>query len=361
MATKRKTKKPRAAARKAHSYRQIGFVAAIVIVVMCLQYAMPANKKPDDQTINLTKTTTSQTPTPHSSTPSPTSHQTPRPTQTPIKPTPKPVVISSIPKAAATRPAVHVVVPVPQSSVSSLVPTTTTTTPVPSNSASPAPTSTPSSGSMTSSYSSTNWSGYLATGNTFTGITGSWNVPDATGTGYSTSADATWIGIGGVTSSDLIQVGTQNTVSPSGHLTSNAFFELLPGASQTITSLTVASGDAMTASLVRTSGNFWTIFITDSTSGQTYTSSVTYASSLSSAEWIEEDPSYSNNRQIPFDNFGTTSFTNATSSVGESTVSIAASSAVPIEMLKSNGEPVATPSPLTTDGHGFSVTRENAG
>src|ERR1041385_7576167 len=47
-----------------------------------------------------------------------------------------------------------------------------------------------------------NWAGYVASGGTYTGVSGSWVVPsvsDPTGE----SADATWVGIGGVGSDDL--------------------------------------------------------------------------------------------------------------------------------------------------------------
>src|SRR5579862_3178597 len=61
-----------------------------------------------------------------------------------------------------------------------------------------------------SSNDSSNWAGYAAQGGTFTGVTGTWTVPaptaDATTT-YATriAADATWVGIGGVSTRNLIQ------------------------------------------------------------------------------------------------------------------------------------------------------------
>src|SRR5436309_15315674 len=56
---------------------------------------------------------------------------------------------------------------------------------------------------------SRNWSGYVATNKTFTSVTGTWIVPQVT-PGSSSAADATWVGIGGLNRSDLIQSGTQN-------------------------------------------------------------------------------------------------------------------------------------------------------
>ena len=56
---------------------------------------------------------------------------------------------------------------------------------------------------------STNWSGQIATGTTFTAITGDWVVPTVQPTQYG-GASATWIGIDGGPSSpsSIIQTGT---------------------------------------------------------------------------------------------------------------------------------------------------------
>ena len=51
-----------------------------------------------------------------------------------------------------------------------------------------------------------NWAGYVATGSSITSVTGSWTVPSA-GT-VPPGLSATWVGIGGYKTSDLIQAGT---------------------------------------------------------------------------------------------------------------------------------------------------------
>jgi hypothetical protein len=63
---------------------------------------------------------------------------------------------------------------------------------------------------------SNNWAGYVATGGTFTSVSGSWIVPQVNATG--TSSDATWVGIGGTTSRDLIQTGTRAVVNSNGQV-----------------------------------------------------------------------------------------------------------------------------------------------
>ena len=54
--------------------------------------------------------------------------------------------------------------------------------------------------------------------------------------------DATWVGIGGVTSNDLIQAGTQAIIQK-GQTSYEAWYELLPGY-QTIIPLTINAGDS---------------------------------------------------------------------------------------------------------------------
>src|SRR4051812_44346743 len=61
---------------------------------------------------------------------------------------------------------------------------------------------------------SLNWSGYVAGGSDYTAISGSWVVPQVSG--GTLSADATWVGIGGTASRNLIQAGTQAIVDYDG-------------------------------------------------------------------------------------------------------------------------------------------------
>jgi hypothetical protein len=257
----------------------------------------------------------------------------------------------TLPQSAQPAP---VVTPAPSASVTGLAPVNPT--PPPSAPSSPSDTTPPQPTTpVTSSYTSLNWAGYMATAGTYTTVSGAWTVPTATGA--TTSYDATWIGIGGVKSSDLIQVGTDNTVSSTGQETSEAFYEMLPQSSRTIP-LQVNSGDKMTASLTQTSTNRWQITITDTTIGKTYTKTVSYASSYSSAEWIEEDPSDISNSLLSLDTFTPVSFTAAASS--NSNLTLTTGNAQPVTMVTTAGKPIATPSTLGTDGQSFSVTESAA-
>ncbi|GAC1390928.1 MAG: hypothetical protein NVSMB46_01780 [Candidatus Saccharimonadales bacterium] len=180
-----------------------------------------------------------------------------------------------------------------------------------------------------------------------------------TGTSGVTTADSSWIGIGGVTTSDLIQIGTEDTVSPSGAVSRSGFYELLPASAQTIPNFTVQAGDVITASLTQTSTGHWTLTIKNATSGGLFTLNTTYASTLSSSEWIEEDPSYTNNTLVPFDHFGTVNFSGGTTTENGIGQTIASSLAQQITMVNSSGQPIATPSALGADNKSFSVTRNN--
>ncbi len=114
----------------------------------------------------------------------------------------------------------------------------------------------------TSVEQSSNWAGYSATGGTFTAVTGSWIVPKVSaGTGNTVAADATWVGIGGATSTDLIQAGTQATVQ-GGQVGYTAWWETLPQPSQTVP-LDVAAGDNMSVSITQQADGTWEIVIQD--------------------------------------------------------------------------------------------------
>jgi len=118
----------------------------------------------------------------------------------------------------------------------------------------------------------------------------------------------TWVGIGGATTTDLVQAGTQSTVQ-NGLVQYSAWIETLPQASQNVP-LTISAGDTVTVSLTQQLPGTWNIAIRNTTTGGSYSGAVTYASSVSSAEWIEEAPSGPNGI-VPLDNFGSVAFSSA--------------------------------------------------
>ena len=222
----------------------------------------------------------------------------------------------------------------------------------------------PSFASAAEVSSSSNWSGYIAQNGTgYTSINGTWVVPAVTATS-SFSGDATWVGIGGVSTSDLIQAGTQALIE-NGQVTYEAWIETLPQTSQDIP-ITIHAGDSVhvSISLENQSTNDWLLSFTDNTTEQTYQTNLTYTSSESSAEWIEEMPSITidniSARDFSLDSFGTVNFTNCTTTQNGMSYTLTQAGAYPVTMLNSQDQALATPSALGSDNESFGVTRSEA-
>jgi hypothetical protein len=201
---------------------------------------------------------------------------------------------------------------------------------------------------------SRNWAGYAATGSSFTAVSGTWRVPTISAR-RTPAADATWVGIGGITSRDLIQAGTDATVQ-SGQVIYTAWIEMLPQASRPVP-LRVSAGDMVSVSITQQPDETWQIRIRNATTGQSYEKSVTYQSSRSSAEWIEESPVAGRRTLLPLDNFGTVRFTGATTLEEGQQRTIAQAGGQAITMSDRTGQPLAQPSALGSDGASFSVNR----
>jgi len=204
---------------------------------------------------------------------------------------------------------------------------------------------------------SANWSGYASTGGSYTAVNGTWTVPQFAPSSAA-GADATWVGIGGVSSRDLIQAGTQQTVSGNGSTQYQAWVETLPQASHPVP-LTVNPGDSISIAIAQSpqAQDQWSVNFTNNTTGQTYQVTEHYTSSMSSAEWIEEAPSAARGRQIPLDNFGSIDFSQGSTVKDGKAVSIADSGAQPITMVARGSHQTAKPSSLGADGGSFTVTQ----
>ncbi|MCL5409818.1 MAG: G1 family endopeptidase [Patescibacteria group bacterium] len=200
---------------------------------------------------------------------------------------------------------------------------------------------------------SRNWSGYAATGNQFTNVSGTWTVPNPTVDNH-TTVDATWVGIGGIRTRDLIQVGTQNVVSSNNQIYSTAFYETLPNVSQPIP-VAVKPGDLVSASLTQAGDGQWQIHFHNNSTGQDYLKTIDYNSSLASAEWIEEAPS-SGYTTLPLDNFGSVQFSNCSTNLG----SLQQNNPQTITMINSAGQALATSTSVGSDGTSFSINRSSA-
>jgi hypothetical protein len=102
---------------------------------------------------------------------------------------------------------------------------------------------------LTKGSASMNWSGYVAAGDDFSRVSGTWIVPEVTKDENDPyiMADAIWVGIGGVEGENLIQAGTQAIVE-GNEVMYEAWFELLPSRSRTV-HLLINPGDSVTVSI----------------------------------------------------------------------------------------------------------------
>lgn len=204
---------------------------------------------------------------------------------------------------------------------------------------------------------SRNWAGYASTSGSFTAVRGTWTVPNSIGAG-GFGTDATWVGIGGATSRDLIQAGTEEVTDRSGSVQWDAWIEMLPRSARPV-QFAVKAGDSVTVSISQQSSGQWLIQFNNNTTGESYQTTVQYQSSLSSAEWIEEAPTSGGRggRILPLDNFGTVQFSGGNADQNGKTVTIAQSGAKPLALTDSAGSALVVPSSLTADGQGFLVSR----
>ena len=124
------------------------------------------------------------------------------------------------------------------------------------------------SGAKNASTTSTNWSGYAATGSTYTSVASSWTEPTGTcksGSQYSSF----WVGLDGYNSGTVEQTGTD--VDCAGRTPQYyAWYEIYPAASVEINQ-TVRPGDKISASVTYAGSSKFTLKISDSTRGWTYT------------------------------------------------------------------------------------------
>jgi hypothetical protein len=204
---------------------------------------------------------------------------------------------------------------------------------------------------------SSNWSGYIGQSGAYTGVSGTWTVPALT---YSTTmtSNATWVGIGGKVTSDLIQAGVYEIANSDGS-SYQAWYEMLPNDSTPV-NLTVHPGDSISVAILETSQNVWNIVLTNNTSKQQFEKTVTYTSSLSTAEWIQERPLI-NGTLSTLSGFTPITFTGATAVQNGVRVPLAQTNPQTINLIDTFANTaLSVPSPINTNGTSFSVFRTSA-
>jgi hypothetical protein len=208
---------------------------------------------------------------------------------------------------------------------------------------------------------STNWSGYADTGSSFSQVAGSWTEPSVS-CGSRRSAEslaAFWVGIDGYSSDTVEQDGTLIECYR-GTAYQYSWWEMYPTNDIQVVGESVASGDSITASVVR-SGTSYTLKVTDSTNTTNSFSTVQSCSDCanSSAEWIAEAPSGSAGI-YPLADFGTWTESSATVTEGSTSGVISSFTDDEITMVDNSGLVKAQPGALNGSGNGFSVTWERS-
>jgi peptidase A4-like protein len=203
---------------------------------------------------------------------------------------------------------------------------------------------------------STNWSGYADdnTGShTYSTVTGHWTEPSVSCTS-TTALAAFWVGIDGFTSGSVEQDGTLAECS-GGTAFYFTWWEMYPRNSIQVVGQSLAPGDSITASVVR-SGTSYTLKVTDSThTANSFTTTQRCSNCKNtSAEWIAEAPSGSGGI-FPLPNFGTWSLSSATVTSGSTSGVISTFPDDELTMVNSSGAVKAQPSALNSAGNGFSV------
>lgn len=204
---------------------------------------------------------------------------------------------------------------------------------------------------------SLNWAGYAALptgGQHVTGVSGSWTVPSAgiVPPGFSSA----WAGIGGYNSGDLIQAGTtQDTLD--GYY---AWYEMLPDTETPIdgcsgdAACTVNPGDVVSTDIHWLSGNQWSISLANA-GKWSWSKTVFYTSTFSSAEWIVEAPTFLV-AQTTIAQLGTVHLdTNRFALDGGTPRTIAQGGPVSIRLSVAGLVTEASPSGLDAQGDGFNV------
>ena len=147
---------------------------------------------------------------------------------------------------------------------------------------------------------STNWSGaaaFAAKGDSATYVIGQWTVPDVVAPGLGSYYCASWVGIDGDGSPDVLQAGTECDVVSFGFFTAKqtyVWWEWYPNYEVQIANFPVTSGDVMFCAICVHSNTEAGFYLTNLTTGAStsFTKTAPRGTHLvgNCAEWIVEAP-----------------------------------------------------------------------
>jgi Peptidase A4 family len=198
--------------------------------------------------------------------------------------------------------------------------------------------------------SSTNWSGYAATGRTFTSVSASWTEPTGTCSG-SAKYSSFWVGLDGYNSSSVEQTGSE--VDCSGSTPEYySWYEMYPAYPVNFSN-TVLPGDHFQGSVTYNGSGNYTLVLSDTTRGWSHTVHASLSGAAnSSAEVIAEAPCCTASGGIlPLAHFSPVTFTNATANGS----AIGSFSPTQIIMVNNSGQAKDSISSLS-GGNSFTAT-----
>ncbi|MBO0820761.1 MAG: hypothetical protein J2P26_07925, partial [Nocardiopsaceae bacterium] len=204
------------------------------------------------------------------------------------------------------------------------------------------------SGGGTSQATSTNWSGYAATGRSFTSVSASWVQPSVScgsGRGYSSF----WVGLDGYASKTVEQIGTDSDCS--GRPQYYGWWEMYPGASHNFPKA-IGPGDRIRASVVysASAGSYRLTLSDESRKWSTAVTRTLPGAQRNSAEVVVEAPS-DGAGVLPLAHFAPASISDAQ----VNGAAIGRYGPTKITMTNDSGADKDTVSPLT-GGESFHVT-----
>jgi len=226
---------------------------------------------------------------------------------------------------------------------------------------------------------SRNWSGYVVPSSSLvTTVSGRFTVPTLNCTHTTNAGESMWVGIGGGGDSagDLLQTGVRSDCIGGVQDNNPGWWEEFPALPEKdFSSLSVAAGDSMQATVARNLDGSWTSRLDDLTKGisgvmttggdygtmldsnwgvwlteEGVTPAFSYAGGYT-AEWIVEDFAFSAGSFVPLADFGRAAFTGLTTSLPSWALTQA-------EQVGLGAGPLllAEPSGPDSSGRGFSVT-----
>jgi hypothetical protein len=180
-----------------------------------------------------------------------------------------------------------------------------------------------------------NWSGYAAQAKKpFTLVQTTYTQP-AVKCPVANAYVVFWVGFDGFTNGTVEQDGTGaycNGTTPEYF----AWWEMFPTYSIQKTTMPISPGNKITA-LVTFGGGFYTMTVTDVTSGKHFTETKKCATGLTcardSAEWIVERPGYGGHDYVPLADWGTMKVPGDEAATGGASQPVKAFSNTPIDMI----------------------------